>query len=249
MNQSLDKGFYLNQPKTFFMAKSNLCTYKKNVLPISTWNFTSCHCDSRIMGLPWSEVTRGLCLKAVCAVKSRIEAFVSKFSVGSNWIKCVYWRWRSTKTIYDFVRFKNNSAVRFSLNSLRSVDDRFLAIQAAVLKEICTSPLPDKLNKLLVIRARELKCEPFEYDCVERSTLSKPKANKQTFVNQDNRVYVLPKLTGFYQGISPAGVWFLLRLFESSLELVFSSSLLQTLSASFLARRSSPLPLPGKMKN
>ena len=106
--------------------------------------------------------------------------------------KCVYWRWRSTKTIYDFVRFKNNSAVRFGLNSLRSVDDRFLAIQAAVLKEICTSPLPDQLNKLLVIRARELKCEPFEYDCLERSTLSKPKANKQTFVNQDNRVNVLP---------------------------------------------------------
>ena len=152
------------------------------------------------------------------------------------------------KLFYDFVRFKNNSAVRFSLNSLRSVDDRFLAIQAAVLKETCTSPLSNKLNKLLVIRARELKCEPFEYDCVERSTLSKPKANKQTFVNQDNRVYVLPKLTDFYQGISPAGVWFLLRLFVSSLELVFSSSLLQTLSASFLARRSSPLPLPGKMK-
>lgn len=143
---------------------------------------------------------------------------------------------------------RNTSAVRFSLNSLRSVDDRFLAIQAAVLKETCTSLLPDKLNKLLVIRARELKCKPFEYDCVERSTLSKPKAHKQTFVNQDNRDYVLPKLTGFYQGISPAGVWFLLRLFVSSLALVFSSSLLQTLSASFLARRSSPLPPPGKMK-
>lgn len=73
-----------------------------------------------------------------------------------------------------FVRFMNNSAARFSLNSPRSVDDRFLATQAAVLKETCTSLLPDKLNKLLIIRARELKCEPFEYDCVERSTLSKP---------------------------------------------------------------------------
>ena len=199
------------------------------------------------MGPPYSEVTRGLCLKAVCAVKSRIEAFVSKFSVGSNWINVFTEDGDPRKIFMILCALRNTSAVRFSLNSLRSVDDHFLAIQAAVLKETCTSLLPDKLNKLLVIRARELKCEPFEYDCVERSTLSKPKANKQTFVNQDNRVYVLPKLTGFYQGISPAGVWFLLRLFVSSLELVFSSSLLQTLSASFLARRSSPLPPPGKM--
>ena len=60
-------------------------------------------------------------------------------------------------TLYDLVR-----------NSLRFGHDRFLAIHAAVLKETCTSPLPDKIYKLLVICAGEEKCEPFEYDCVER---------------------------------------------------------------------------------
>lgn len=58
----------------------------------------------------------------------------------------------------------------------------------------------DKLYKLLVIHlGEEVNRDPFEYDCVERPTFSKPKTNKQNFANHDKRVKSLLNCPAFFK--------------------------------------------------